>query len=215
MNNLTLVDLFSVPICFGILKDDEKITVDEVNFLQTFKLQKQFGDDGNFLSDEIHVLKQKNLNRIKKVCDAYVKNYTQNIIGIEDDFRMFSSWISMNVMGTKHVKHSHRNTMISCIMYFDEFLSDEPMAPIDFHHDALDQVFKTFNFHFNVKSPNQYNTKVLTIQPKTNMFIIFPGWISHETHEAVSTTKRYCLGSNYFFTGKSSSGYHRINISIE
>lgn len=212
---MNVINLFSVPVFVTNLENYERFTQEEVDLLKNIELDKQYGSDGNYLSKEIHILEKYNLQRIKTLCDSYVKNYTENILGISDDFKMFKSWLSMNTKGTRHVAHSHRNTMISCILYFDEHMSEESLAPISFGQSGLDQVFKTFQFQFKVNQRNQYNNNVLTIYPKTNTMIIFPGWIQHETEEAVSTTKRYCLGTNYFFVGESASGYHNITIDVQ
>jgi len=213
--DMNTVNLFSVPIFVHNLENDQGFTAEEVQLLINVELEKQYGDDGNHLSKEIHILEKFKLHRIKSLCDQYVKNYTENVIGITDEFKMFKSWLSMNTKGTKHLAHSHRNTMISCILYFDEHMSNQPLAPISFEQSGLDQIFKTFQFQFNVKERNQYNNNVLTIYPKTNTMIIFPGWIKHETEEAKTYTRRYCLGTNYFFVGESSSGYHNINVSVK
>lgn len=212
--NSNVINLFSVPIFVTNLEGSDQFQWDEVQLLKSIEMEKQYGDDGNYLSKESHVLDHYRLTRIKNVCDQYVKNYTENVLGITDQFKMFKSWLSMNTRGTRHLAHSHRNTMLSCILYFDEHMSDEPLAPISFGQDGLDQVFKTFQFQFNTKERNQYNNNVLTIYPKTNTMIIFPGWVKHETEEARSLTKRYCLGTNYFFSGESSGGYHQINIAV-
>jgi len=212
MNNV--INLFSVPVFVTQLTGHEQFQRSELDILKSIDMDKQYGDDGNYLSKESHVLQKYNLNRIKHLCDRYVSHYTENVLGILDEFRMFRSWLSMNTMGTRHLAHSHRNTMISCILYFDEFMSDEPMVPISFGQDGLDQIFRTFQFEFKKKERNQYNNNVLTIYPRTNTLIIFPGWIKHETEEARSMTKRYCLGTNYFFNGESSGSYHNINIQV-
>ena len=211
---MNIINLFNVPIFVVNLGGNDRFDEDEVELLKTIQMNKQYGDDGNYLSEEIHILRKFKLDRIKSVCDKYVKHYTENIIGIEDDFKMFKSWLSMNTKGTRHESHSHRNTMISCIAYFDEDMSDQPMAPISFAQDGLDQIFRTFQFQFRIKNRNQYTNKVLTIYPKTNTMIIFPGWINHETEEAKITKNRYCLGTNYFFEGESAEGYHNLNISV-
>lgn len=212
---MNVINLYSVPIFVTELKDSEQFREEEVELLKSIKTEKQYGDDGNYLSEDIHILEKYKLNRIKQVCDNYVKTYTESILGINDKFKMFKSWLSMNVKDTKHEAHSHRNTMISCILYFDEYMSNQTMAPINFWQDGLDQIFKTFQFHFNVKERNQYNNNVLTIYPRTNMIIIFPGWLKHETEKSQTTTERYCLGTNYFFVGESSKGYHNINIDVK
>lgn len=209
-----VINLFSVPVFVTQLTGIEQFQRSEIELMKSIEMDKQHGDDGNYLSKENHVLERYNLIRIKNLCDAYLHQYTENILGISDQFKMFKSWLSMNTRGTRHLAHSHRNTMISCILYFDEHMSSEPLAPINFGQDGLDQIFKTFQFEFKAKERNQYNNNILTIYPKTNTMIIFPGWIKHETQEAKSTTKRYCLGTNYFFNGESSGGYHKIRVDV-
>lgn len=212
---MNIINLFSVPIFVTQLQGSDQITREEVETLKNIQVDKQYGNDGNYLSKEIHVLEKYHLNRLKSLCDGYVSDYVENVLGITNKFKMFKSWLSMNTKGTKHQAHNHRNTMISCILYFDENMSNDPMASISFEQDGLDQIFKTFQFQFDVNERNQYNNKILTIHPRTNTMIIFPGWIKHETEEAVSLTKRYCLGTNYFFVGESATGYHNLTISVD
>ena len=211
---MSVIDLYSVPIFVYNLDSSEQIITEEAFVLKNIEMKKDYGDDGNYLSKEGHVLKKYNLNRIYNLCNKHVKHYTENILGITDDFKMFKSWLTMNEQGTKHLAHSHRNTMLSCVLYFDENLSDEPMAPINFSQKGLDNIFRTFQFDFKSKERNKYNNKVLTVYPKTNTMIIFPGWVQHETEEARFLTKRYCIGTNYFFVGESAKGYHNINIDV-
>jgi uncharacterized protein (TIGR02466 family) len=211
---MNIINLFSVPVFYTQLENSEQFTREETSILKSIRMNKQVGKDGNYLSEDVHVLEKYQLHRIKSLCDRYVYNYTYNILGITDKFQMFRSWLSMNEKGTKHDAHYHRNTMISCILYFDENLSEEVMDPINFGQDGLDQIFKTFQFEFNTRERNQYNNNILTIYPKTNTLLIFPGWLRHEVPEATSITKRYCLGTNYFFTGETGGGYHNINIGI-
>jgi uncharacterized protein (TIGR02466 family) len=212
---MNIIDLYTVPLFHTQLTGSEQITRQEVEVLKNIKLNKQYGEDGNHLSEDIHILQKYRLDRLKNLCDSYVSNYTQNILGITNEFKMFKSWLSMNVKGTRHDPHSHRNTMISCILYFDEHLSDEVLDPINFEQSGLNSTFKKFQFQFNIKEPNQYNNQVLSIYPKTNTLLIFPGWVRHEVPPVVSDTKRYCLGTNYFFTGETGVGYHNLTVKID
>ena len=209
-----VIPLFSVPIYVTQLEGHEVLQRSEVMSLMNMPLEKQVGHDGNYLSKSAHVLRDLDLMRIKHLCDAHVHHYTEHVLGIENSFKMFSSWLSMNRAHTKHLAHSHRNTMISCVLYFDEHMSDQPLAPIHFGQSGLDQVFKTFQFEFQIKTRNQYNNKILTVYPRTHTLIIFPGWITHETDAATHDIRRYCLGTNYFLDGESSGGYHRVHVNI-
>jgi uncharacterized protein (TIGR02466 family) len=210
-----IINLFSVPVFISSLPEEQQFTSEELGVLKSLKMNKQPGIDGNYLSDDIHILKHNSLTRIENLCDLYVEHYVKNILGINDKFKMFKSWLSMNETGTKHDAHSHRNTMISCIMYFDEHMSQQPMAPINFGQTGLDSIFKTFQFDFQKEKTNQYNSNHAKVLPRTGTVIVFPGWIKHETEEAVSNVKRYCLGTNYFFNGESSKGYHNIKINVD
>jgi uncharacterized protein (TIGR02466 family) len=209
-----VINMFSVPIYVTQLVGNEQLQRSEVEMLKSVSMEKQYGDDGNYLSHESHVIETYKMDRLKFLVDRHVNYYTEHVLGILDEFKMFRSWLSMNTRGTRHLAHSHRNTMISCVLYFDEHMTDQPLAPISFGQDGLDQVFKSFQFEFKKKEPNQYNNNVLTVYPRTNTLIVFPGWVKHETEEARSTTKRYCLGTNYFFSGQSSGGYHSINVQV-
>ena len=211
---MSVIDIFSVPILVHELDSSEGLRREDVELLKSIKMNKQHGDDGNYLSEDAHILQQYKLSKVYDICNKYVKLYTEELLGISDEFKMFKSWLSMNTKGTKHLAHSHRNTMISCVLYFDEDMSNIPMAPINFGQDGLDNIFRTFQFGFNRINRNQYNNNILTIYPKTNTLIVFPGWVRHETEEATSTTKRYCIGSNYFFVGESAGGYHNISIDV-
>lgn len=210
---MNVINLYSVPVFVNQFKPG--FTQDEIAVLKTVKLEKQYGDYGNYLSKDSHVIHSCGLDRIRDICNEHVNHYTDSILGVKDRFKMFKSWLSMNTDKTRHEQHSHRNTMISCVLYFDEYGSDKPLAPINFWQDGLDQIFKTFQFRFDVKSPNQYNNNVLTVYPKTNTIIVFPGWIRHATEPSNSSVKRFCLGTNYFFEGESSTGYHNITIEVK
>lgn len=211
---MNIINLFSVPILVVELPEQEQFVEEEINLFKNVELDKQYGDTGNYLSKDIHIIDTYKLYRIKSICDKYIHTYTNDILSIDNRFKMFKSWLSMNVNGTKHEAHSHRNAMLSCVLYFDEYLSSRTLAPINFQQDGLDQIFKSFQFGFKVKNRNQYNNNILTIYPKTNTLIVFPGWLKHETEISSSPIKRYCLGANYFFEGESAEGYHNINIGV-
>jgi uncharacterized protein (TIGR02466 family) len=211
---MSIINLYSVPIFCTQLEDDEKITSQEAEIIKSIELKRQPGNNGNFISEETHILDTYRLDRIKSICDKYIHHYTENIVGVEEKFKMFRSWLTMNVKGTKHDAHGHRNTMLSCILYMDEDLSDNTLSPINFGQKGFDQIFQNFQFQFTVKERNQYNNNILSIYPKTNTLIVFPGWINHEVPLVTNELKRYCIGTNYFMIGESASSYHKINIDV-
>ena len=204
----------SVPILVANLENKDKFTDAEIDLLKKIPTEQPGEDARPYLSLDTHVLEKYNLFRIKNLCDLSIKNYTENILGIEGKFKMFASWLTINVNNTKHHSHYHQNAMLSCVLYFNENANDDTLAPIIFENNNLNNIFKQFQFYFEVREPNMYNTE-LKIFPKTNTLIVFPGWIKHWTEESNTNEKRYCLGANYFFEDESAHGYHRLKIKVE
>lgn len=211
---MDVVDLFSVPILVHDLDNNEQLHYEEIEILKSVEVFSQQSGH-NLLSYDNNILTKYNLNRIKNICDKYVSKYLNEVLFVSSELQMFSSWLSVNKKFTKHYQHSHVNTMLSCLIYFDEFGSDQFLSPIVFSQNGLFDVFKSFQFKLNTTSDNRYNSQSVVITPKTNTLIVFPGWLKHYTIESSSNVERYCLGTNYFFVGESGSNYHRLNLEVK
>lgn len=211
---MNIVDTNSVPVLIKELENEEKILNEEYEELVSLELQKREQEEtfSTLLSTSSIILENPKLKRIKKTKLKYVNHYLNNILGISNEFVMTSSWLTMNHNGSAHERHSHGNVILSSVLYFCENLSDETMSPFYIHQSELKNIFQNFQFEYSVNKMNQYNSPNLRIPTKTNLLIVFPGWMKHGSEPMNKNTKRYCIGSNYFLNDHVGNGYHSLSV---
>lgn len=214
---MNIVSMSSVPILVTELSGDERLTHEEYDVLTSIPLAKRDEEKifSTYLSKSSHILDDDSLNRIKKIKLKYINYYLEKIVGVDNKFVMTSSWLTMNQNGTSHERHSHGNVVLSSVLYFCENLSDEPMAPFYISQKGLSFIFQNFQFEYNIKNYNEFNSPSLTIPTKTNLLVIFPGWMLHGSEPMNKNTKRYCIGSNFFLNDHVGSGYHSLSIEAK
>lgn len=212
-----IANMNSVPVLVTELANDEKINFEEYNTLVNLEMTKRESEKlySTLLSKSSNILDNSNLARIKKIKKKYVDKYLKDILGISSNFILTSSWLTMNHNGSAHERHSHGNVMISSVLYFCENLSDEPMSNFYISQQGLKHIFQNFQFEFNIKSFNEYNSPSLNVPTKTNLLVVFPGWLLHGSEPMNKNTKRYCIGSNYFLNDHVGTGYHSLSITSE
>ena len=212
-----LFDMWSVPVLMMELEGNEKITREEYNVLTNLPMQKREEEfkHSTLLSYSSQILEDPKLSNIKNTKLKYINHYLKNILHITNNFKMTTSWLTMNLNGSSHERHSHGNVILSCTMYFGENLSNEQMAPLYISQKGLDHVFQNFQFQYDKNSENNYNSTSLTLPTKTNTIVIFPAWCLHGSNPHNSSVKRYCIGSNYFIEDTVGTGYHSLDVKVE
>ena len=109
-----------------------------------------------------------------------------------------------DVINTSHHIHSHRNSMLSVVTYFDDNIGkDDRIQGIVFEQSKFSSIFPEFKFDFQNLKPdkwNIFNYEGYTIRPKHNDVIIFPSHLYHRSESNLTNT-RFCIGANYFISG--------------
>ena len=211
------------PICIFDLSDcPDKLTVEEYNALiLQFNTQNQITSREQFgviTSEGTNFLEHEKFKRLIALFNTYQEFFSKEIVGIDNQFTMVHSWMTKNTNSSKHHNHVHLNAMISVLYYFNESLDNYLMANIFFRHKALRNVFPNHFFKFNNTSiDTKYNNDELDIPIRNHTLLVFPGSLEHGTRESKNTTTRYCLGTNYFITGKigCEDTYTKLNIEIK
>ena len=213
---MKVLNMYSVPIFITELKDQERITIEEYEILSKINLKKREEElqNSTFLSESSQILEHPLLSNIKKTKLKYVNYYINNILGLSNYFKMTTSWLTMNSEGSSHERHSHGNVILSSTLYFCENLFEDHMAPFYISQKGMSHVFENFQFQYNIDSNNEYNSPSLILPTKTNMLVVFPGWMLHGSEPHHSEYKRYCIGSNYFIEDTVGTGYHSLEVKV-
>lgn len=219
-----LVHEYSVdgaPICiFDLSNCSDKLSIEEYEHIILQFYEQEYKEEQSEMSISIGTkfLRHIKFNRLNKILDKYQEFFSKEIVGINNQFTMVSSWVTKNNKSSKHHAHVHLNAMISVLYYFNENLDNYLMANIYFKQKALKNVFPNHYFKFSTTNiTTKYNTEELDIPIRNHTILVFPGSLEHGTRESKNTTPRYCLGTNYFITGKigCEDTYTNLNIEIK
>ena len=123
--------------------------------------------------------------------------FKHNVLEINNKLKCVQSWTTYNVKGTSHHLHAHPNTFISLVYYVKcpeqggDILFELPKSRLQ----------EGFNFNYNIKNFNIYNSTTWRIITRTGKIVIFPGWVPHMSTPQEVDDKRIILGANFFLEG--------------
>jgi hypothetical protein len=182
--------IFPTSIIRGDL--DRKITKKEFEVIDHHK-KLTCNNTGNITSLDRYILNTQ-LPEIKQFIDSGIKSYVDSIIIPKHPivFHITQSWLNYTELGQYHHKHSHSNSILSGVFYFN---ADEEKDKIYFYNEPYRQITiptKEFNIH---------NSDSWWFPVKTGGLIIFPSNLTHMVEQTISTETRVSLAFNVFVKG--------------
>lgn len=123
------------------------------------------------------------------------------------EFKFTTSWFTRSKPETHSQLHTHRNSLISGVFYFDEY--DENSGKIEFQKDFGISDIYVEPSHYNV-----YNANMWQVTPTKNMLIFFPSNLSHKVAINKSNKTRYSLAFNLLPVGNIGVGDSSANIEL-
>jgi len=209
MNN-RLILLNAIPIFYEktnfVLNQEEIEFIKKNNHIPSTLYNKEYTDipgiykqysenPGVKISDDHFLLNNPEMLRIKNLFDKKIKNYTKEILQIENNFQMTTSWSTLNTKGDIIHDHNHTNTIFSIVYYVK---CDNGNLILDTHKSSIQ---KGYHFNYTVKNWNIFNSSKWHVPVRTGDIIIFPGWLNHNTSKCLSD-ERISVAANYFIKGQ-------------
>ena len=183
-----------------------RLTDDEISVI----LNKEYCHPmENHLTKTCFLLKDPRLSRVKNFLDERMKNYTENVVEIEDKFKLTQSWSTTTKKGEKHHSHNHPNAIFSLVFYVNS-----ESGNLVFNLDS--RLREKYDFSFRVKKWNSFNAFSWEYKVQTGNLVIFPAWMYHETKPNTSETDRIIIGANYFVQDiiGTTKGVDKIDIQL-
>ena len=185
-----ILTLFGCPI--SIYNDTFYLNEKEIIFLKKQELD-DFGDNIKTTISK-NLLHSIELQRVKNLIDDYANDYVNKILSVTNKFYLTNSWLAISEKNQSHHEHEHQSAIFSVVYYLQ---ADNALLTINGDKNFLT---RAFNFDFNYKSFNEYNSSIVEIPVKTGQLIIFPGNVKHSAKN-LSDNKKIVLGGNYFVKG--------------
>ena len=169
-----IISLFSTPVVLtnigrSFTKDEMRcilnIPMEKINPLRQSKCFNIFDD-----------VVGEGLKDIKKFCEHQLKNYMEEIEGVDTNkvnLQITQSWLNRIEPQGNQMLHNHKNSYLSGVLYIKCLPNDY----INFE----DQSFGLYkSLFFSRKKLTQWNSNTANVKIKEGDFIMFPSLISHQ-----------------------------------
>jgi uncharacterized protein (TIGR02466 family) len=185
---LNLYSIFPTPVAKFELGRD--FSAEELDFVSSQETHKNMG---NTTSNNLYVLRDDTMAKLREFTEASVNEYLQSIYAPKHDvsLRITQSWLNYTKPGEFHHKHAHPNSFISGVLYLK---AARERDKIYFYRDGYQQIkLPTDNY-------NLYNSESWWFEVNTGDLMIFPSSLTHMV-ETVKEEDRISLSFNTFPVG--------------
>ena len=192
MKEFTIHNLFPTAIC--IINMERLFTKQELQFVEDQKKHCN-KNEGNISSKDNYILNRKELKNIKKFLDQCCKEYLEKIICPKNNIELYitQSWLNYTEENQYHHQHSHPNSVISGVLYFN---CDKENDKIKFINSKGYQQIKP-----EIKQYNIWNSETWWFPLKTSQLIMFPSSTLHKVDTKKGNNTRISLAFNTFYKG--------------
>lgn len=186
---MIIESLFPTPV--GVYTLDKDITKEEINFISSFEKRN---NAHNKTSNDTNVLNAKEMESIKKSCQAGLNEYFEKVFSPVSDcaLSITQSWFNYTTKGQSHHEHKHPNSFVSAVLYI---AGDESQDRIYFTKPPLG------SFQVSPKEFNYWNSESWWLPMEKNTMILFPSTLSHYVANVEHDEERITMSFNTFPLG--------------
>ena len=188
---MIIESLFPTPLL--ITKLNRNITDNEKQFIKDSALSVR-NNINNSITTSNNVLDNNELKDIKEYIETHIQEYKQKIISPKYDNTLYitESWINYTNKNQSHHKHSHDNSLVSGVFYFNIVENDS----ITFYKKK-----SGLSLSFDTETANVFNSLSYRLPVSNNMLILFPSELEHEVDINIQDKTRISLSFNVFVKG--------------
>tara|TARA_R100001163_G_scaffold15091_2_gene13662 strand:+ start:3049 stop:3666 length:618 start_codon:yes stop_codon:yes gene_type:complete len=193
MREPVINSLFPIPIYMTHI--DRQFTKKELDFVES---QKNYSHNnvGNSVSNNNYILNKPQLKNIKIFLQQCCDYYLQTVICPNKDLKLYitQSWLNYTEENKYHHIHSHPNSIISGVLYFN---CDEQNDKIKFTNPKNYNQIKP-----EIKEYNIWNSETWWFPLQTGQLLMFPSSTVHQVDTKKGLNTRTSLAFNTFYKGK-------------
>jgi len=187
-----VMPLFATPV----LIDNYKCPDDIYQYFDTIELFDQSSIDYGNKSKNTFILNEE----ICKPLASHILNVARSFLDEQlghkfQDVQFTQSWVSHKNVGEYHQKHSHANSIISGVYYFQEGIESFP--PIRFYkHNINCGVYEILLPLQSDVSQKPFSWAHYTYTPMAGDIVMFPSYLQHSVEVNTTGSTRKSLAFN-------------------
>lgn len=196
-NKVHVFDLFPTPLYVTNYEGD---TSELIKYFDSCEMNPSNGPYG-MISKNSYIIDNPICKQFSNWLMYHFKEFATNIMRYDyEELQFAQSWLTYKAPGQFHKAHTHPNTLIAGVFYYDAHEDD---AAICFSKEA-----KSFNRSYIEPSllPDYqeypYSQEEIYFKPKKNNLIIFPSYLTHGVPPNNTNRIRKALGINALTKGK-------------
>ena len=196
-----LLSLFSTPVVKinigrNFTEDELQLFFEDISIWKDEKLGMHNHRSKDFYLFDSYA---DTLKDIRNFCEQQLKNYLEEIDGIDTDLvglRITQSWLNKTKPDESHHLHHHSNSYLSAVLY----ISCLPNDGINFEN-RMHGLYN--NMEFPTPKYTGWNANVVKVNVEEGDLVLFPSWVPHFVDQNETKDKeRISLAFNTFPTGE-------------
>jgi uncharacterized protein (TIGR02466 family) len=193
MTNPIINNLFPTPIY--TTKIDRGFTKKELQFVKEQKKHCK-NNTGNINTKDNYILNRKEFKNIKKFLDKCCKDYLDTIICPKNNIQIYitQSWLNYTESNQYHHQHSHPNSVVSGVFYFDSDIKNDKIL---FTKGGYQQISP----EIDKEKFNLWNSGTWFFPVETGNLFMFPSSTTHQVETKKGNNTRISLAFNTFYKG--------------
>jgi len=187
-------NIFPTPI--GTYELDRNLSKTELSFLKGDESEYRT-NKGNLSSVASDVLHNENMAEFTKFIGNSIEHYCKETYAWDANkvqLYVTQSWTNLTKPGEYHHRHSHLNSIISGVFYFQSDANDKILF---YREKSASDIW-----NFNMMNSNDYNTDTWWMPATTGTLYLFPSKLEHSVPKVEGTQNRYSLSFNTFIRGE-------------
>ena len=207
MNEPLIHSIFPTPVY--TTKMNRGFTKQELNFVKEQKNHCN-KNEGNFNTKDSYILNRKQFKNIKKFLDQCCKDYLNRIICPKNNIKLYitQSWLNYTETNQYHHRHSHPNSIISGVLYFDSNIENDKILFTN------GKVYEQIKPEIDDKKFNLWNSGTWFFPVETGNLFMFPSSTIHQVETKKGNNTRISLAFNTFYKGPLGSSYELTELIL-
>ncbi len=193
MKETVIESLFPNPVYISHI--NRKFTEKELDFVNNQKNNCTI-NEGNISTTDKYILNKIELKEINEFIKSQCHNYLDKVICPKNNIELYvtQSWLNYTKENQYHHQHSHPNSIISGVFYFDCNKENDKIKFLNTDYQQISPEINDSKF-------NLWNSTSWWFPVETGQLIMFPSYIDHKVDNKKGNNIRISLAFNTFYKG--------------